>query len=287
VVTQLVTDLKVSPSDWLSTPSSVSKPWQIWYRYKGTLVKVQGMNREKDHSSRVKRTLELLQKEKEKLTLYGYNPITQTYLKQPPNQEIVSESNFNLLPDRLGFLDALKLAYENLQVEKPTLACVKSCLKYITVSATQIGIGHLPVDQIRRKHLKLLMNHCSEQRSLSPRSWNIYRSYLMMLFEQLDELEMVDHNPAKELKKKKETLQLRETLSPEERKKVREHLKLKYPDFYRFVEIFFHSGSRRTELLSLKVKDVSLEKGEFLTLVKKGDRKRFVIRVIKNVVKVY
>jgi integrase len=108
-----------------------------------------------------------------------------------------------------------------------------------------------------------------------------------MLFEQLDELEMVDHNPVKELKKKKEIIKLRKTLTNDERVRVREYLQKYQPHFYRFIQIFFHSGSRRTELLSLKVKDVNLETGEFVTLVKKGNQKRYVKRVIKNLVKGY
>ena len=74
----LVTALKVSPPDWLTNPSSIKQPWQIWYRYNGTLVKVQGMNREKKHSERVKCTIELIKVEEAKLFQYGYNPITKT-----------------------------------------------------------------------------------------------------------------------------------------------------------------------------------------------------------------
>lgn len=180
-------------------------------------------------------------------------------------------------------VDSLSLAIEHLDVERATQICVKSCIKYIGESAIAIGIAHLPVNQVRKGHIKLLMNNCAEQRKLSPRSWNAYRAYLMMLFEQLDELELVDHNPVRELKKKKETFQLRQTLTNEERERVKCHLKQNHPDFYRFVQIFFHSGSRRTELLSLKVKDVDLAKGQYITLVKKGQRKKHVVRVIKNI----
>ncbi len=132
-----------------------------------------------------------------------------------------------------------------------------------------------------------MMYDCSEQRNLSARNWNAYRTYLMMLFEQLDELEMVDHNPAKELKKRSETINLRLTLTQEERESVKLHLVSNYPEFYRFIQIFFHSGSRRTELLTLKVKDVNLEKEEYITLIKKGSQKRYAKKTIKNIVKPY
>lgn len=283
MVTKLVTALKVSPSDWLTNPSSVNRPWQIWYRYQGTLVKIQGMNREKKYSERVKCTIELIKAEETRLFHHGYNPITKTYLR-PPEAAISEVKTF--LSDR-GFIDALRLAADHLNVERSTQICVKSCLKYIAQSAKAMGIDSLAIGQIRRSHIKLLMNHCAEQRKLSPRNWNAYRAYLMMLFEQLDELELVDHNPVSQLKKKRETIQVRQTLTNEERERVKHHLKQNYSDFYRFVQIFFHSGSRRTELLSLKVKDVDLAKGEYITLVKKGQRKRQVIRVIKNIARCF
>lgn len=282
MVTRLVTALKVSPADWLTNPSSVNRPWQIWYRYRGTLVKIQGMNREKKYSERVKCTIELIKAEENRLHHHGYNPITKTYLRQP---KAATEVNPFLSESR--FTDALWLAADHLDVERSTKICVKSCLKYIAQSAKTIGIESFPIGQIRRSHIKVLMNHCAEQRKLSPRSWNAYRAYLMMLFEQLDELELVDHNPVSQLKKKRETIQVRQTLTNEERERVKSHLKQTYPDFYRFVQIFFHSGSRRTELLSLKVKDVDLLKGQYTTLVKKGPNKRHVIRVIKNIARAF
>jgi hypothetical protein len=149
VVTKLVTALKVSPSDWLTNPSSVNKPWQIWYRYYGFLVKVQGMNREKNYSERVKCTIELLNEQETKLFQYGYNPITKTYLRPP--KEVTSETESPRTVK--GFIDALNLAANHLDVERPTLSCVKSCLKYITDSSIKIGIDGLPVVQISYRFL--------------------------------------------------------------------------------------------------------------------------------------
>jgi len=281
VVTKLVTDLKVSPSDWLTNPSSINSPWQIWYRYRGKLVKVMGMNKEKNHSSRVELTIQLIKTEQLKLQKYGYNPISKTYLIAPP------EHAANSYTDSMGFAEAINLAYSQLKVEHATQLNIKCCIKYVFISAFKVGLADVSIDQVRKGHLKIIMNECHEQRNLSPRNWNAYRTYLMMLFEQLAELDIVDHNPAKELKKKSETIKIRTTLTSAEREKVKSYLKINYPVFYRFIQIFFHSGGRRTELLSLKVKDVDLYTGEYCTLVKKGKQKRMLIRVIKNVAAPY
>lgn len=44
---------------------------------------------------------------------------------------------------------------------------------------------------------------------------------------------------------------------------MREFLKTSYPSFYRFLQIFFHSGARESELLRLKTEDVNLDEQYF------------------------
>jgi integrase len=280
VVTKVVTELKVIPSDWLINPSSIHSPWQIWYRYNGKLVKIMRMNREKDYQARVEVTKQLIKEEEEKIKQFGFNPLTKTYQRAPKQVPLIAlQVTGN---NSIGFIAALQMAFDQLKREPGTLMNIKSCLKYVSKAAELLGIHELPVIEIRKKHIKILLSNCKGD-NISPRTWNVYRSYLMILFEELDELELVEHNPAKEIKKKKEDVKIRLTLTDEERELVKKHLQQNYPDFYRFVQIFFHSGGRRSELLNLRVRHVNLERGEYLAIVKKGNRKREVIRVIKDV----
>ncbi len=50
-----------------------------------------------------------------------------------------------------------------------------------------------------------------------------------------------------------------------------------------FIQIFFHSGARRTELFSLRIENVYLDKGYYQVFVKKGRKKRWVTKVIKEI----
>jgi len=52
---------------------------------------------------------------------------------------------------------------------------------------------------VRRKHIKLILNDCGT----TPHKFNKYRSYLMILFNELIELEATDQDPASGLKKQK------------------------------------------------------------------------------------
>ena len=141
VVTEVVTQLKVSPTDWLTNPSSINRPWQIWYRFKGILVKIQGMNRQKDYKSRVVLTKSLLNEEKEKLNNYGYNPITKTFLIEPFNPK----DKIAALQDHCSFKAALDLAFGHLRIHNHTKECIKSCLKYLNESLVDLGLREVPL----------------------------------------------------------------------------------------------------------------------------------------------
>ncbi len=106
---------------------------------------------------------------------------------------------------------------------------------------------------------------------------------MIILFKYLIEVEAVDVNPVRDISKQRIIRKIRLTLTLEERKKVNDHLKMKNPAFYRFVQIFFHSGGRIKELLSLRACDVDMENQTYKTLIKKGPQAHEKKRTIKNI----
>jgi len=178
---------------------------------------------------------------------------------------------------------SLDYAFSKLTVEPHTRECVASALKYIQLSIRALGYNQIEAHRITRKHVRLIMDHCEQERKLSARNWNAYRTYLAMLFEQLVEYELVDNNPVLQLRKKQEDEVIRTILTAEQRKLLVSHLRETDPVFLRFIQIFFHSGARRTELLDLRIENIYLDKGYYQVFVKKGRKKRWVTKVIKEI----
>lgn len=178
---------------------------------------------------------------------------------------------------------SLDHAFDKLTVEPHTRECVASALKYIQLSIRALGYNQVEAHKITRKHVRIIMDHCEQQRKLSPRNWNAYRTYFSMLFEELVEYEIVDENPVLQLRKKQEDDVVRELLTNEQRKLLVEHLRETDPVFLRFLQIFFHSGTRRSELLSVKIQNIYLDKGTYQVYIKKGRKKRWVTKVIKDI----
>lgn len=105
-----------------------------------------------------------------------------------------------------------------------------------------------------------------------------------MLFTELVELEAIEHNPIREIAKQKTVKRIRQTLTKEERSKVKRYLSKNYCTFWRFVHIFFHSGARLTELLSVKKEDIDLANQRYKCLIEKGKQYKEVWRTIKDTV---
>ena len=106
---------------------------------------------------------------------------------------------------------------------------------------------------------------------------------MMILLSVLCELEIVSTNFVRDIKKRKVIKHIRLVLTDEERVLVNEYLFEYFPEFHRFLHIFFHSGARISELLRVKDIDIDFKNQRFRLLIQKGSNYREVWRQIKTV----
>jgi integrase len=182
------------------------------------------------------------------------------------------------------FIAALKLVKDKVECSDSTKRDLRTMIPYVEKAAKNFRFENIPINQVRRKHIRLILDKIEEtSRWKSSHRYNKHRSNFMMLFSELTELEAIEFNPVRDLRKKKVTFRIREVLEPGERKKINEHLKIVAPALHIFAHIFFHSGARFTEMISLKGSSVDLKKQRFKILVRKGREFREVWRTIKDV----
>ncbi|HUZ60775.1 MAG TPA: tyrosine-type recombinase/integrase [Hanamia sp.] len=274
-------ELTVTPKDWKTCKvSAMARNWHIQYYFydnalkKRKFVLVKGMNRLKTLNERRQATTQLIENELYQLREKGYNPITGKFFI-----EITSG-----IDHRTSFIDALWKAYRLLKLEAMTLVDVRSLIRFIEIAAKKAGIERMEIQDVKRRHLRQMLEMIGEyKKSWSAYSFNNARAYLMMLYKKLLEQDAVETNPVKDIPKEKIILRIKSVLTTEERLRVDQHLKEVDPDYRRFMQIFFHSGSRKTELVRLKVADVNLDKQFFKLLIKKGSQQREELRAIKNI----
>lgn len=277
-------DPKVYPKNWKQPSASVRNYWYIWYRFydpsiqdeagniKPKLVQVKGMNEYKTVSERRLFTKKLLEQETHNLQVEGYNPWTGEY------------ANGGQVSSRMILTEALEYALKQVNVEPSTRADIKSVVKYVKQSAEEIKLASLQINQISRKHILRILEQCKlKNKRWSDNLFNHYRKYLSILFMQLVEVEVIDMNPIRDLSKRKTINRIRITLDNDQRGALDEYLQDNYPAFRRFVHVFFHSGSRISELVCLQLQDVDMEKQRFKITIKKGKHLREVWKTIKDI----
>jgi integrase len=291
----------VYPPNWKTGGQSLlKKDWYIQYRFydplfknkypRGRLKIVKGMNSFKDLCERREAVNILLADELQALRYQQYNPITGVVVEQVEDIAISYE-----IDPQMPFVDALKAALKYVDVKSQTKIDITSVLKYVGLAARNLRYDHIPISEIKKKNIKILLAEVGKidiidakgnriQRNFSDKRYNVYWKHLHRLFQELIELEACEYNPVKLIKKKSTVTKMRLTLTKEERHtSINEHLKEKFYSFFRFCQIFFHSGSRMTELLRVKVKDVDLYRQSFKMIVEKGKNKREEERTIKDI----
>lgn len=280
----------VYPNNWEKTSASVKKDWYIqYYFYDPTLkddrrykygkrcIIKSGINRYKTADQRRESMHDMMQEELYTLKVGGFNPITKT--------AIASIATAGEITPETSFIEALTKAYNNLTCKKATIIDIKSVLKYFSQALTQLRYDTIPIGGVKRKHVRLVLDQCGKAKpNWTANQFNHYRRYISMLFTELVELEAIEHNPIREIAKQKTVKRIRQTLTKEERSKVKRYLSKNYCTFWRFVHIFFHSGARLTELLSVKKEDIDLANQRYKCLIEKGKQYKEVWRTIKDTV---
>jgi integrase len=277
----------INPKNWNQPGASIKKDWYIQYyfydptfkeRYKNgrlTIVKG-GINQFKTLAERRQAAKILLAEEIRMLTEEDYNPITGYRLIAPPMEYEIDPAT--------PFIEALKMAMGKIRVEKSTASDLASVIRGVELSARQLRISHIRISEVRRKHIKsILENLMHTNERFTANRFNKYRSYLMMLFTELVELEAVESNPVREIRKQKVLQKQRILLTQEERTLINAELQKHHYEFWRFLIIFFHSGGREAELLRLRYEDIDLVNQRYKTIVRKGTTQREQLRTIKDV----
>lgn len=269
----------VYPKNWKEGGSELLEfDWRIQYYYhdpehidkwpKGRLCIVKGMNEFRSLEERRSVTREIMADEIEDLKS-GWNPITQT-------QMMDSSINYNELNPDLPFINAFRLALAKLIGTPKHINEVKLVVDRLEKTAIKLKMQNITIENLKRKELKHLL-HASD---FTPKYFNKARAYLSSLFVELVDEDCCDVNPVRDIRKLQVITETREILSDEDLDDVLKYLKSKNYNFWRYARIFLFSGSRNTELLSVKRSDVDLNEQEFSVLIKKGKQYKKVKKVI-------
>jgi integrase len=281
------TELKVYPNNWTYKKASLKKEWYIYYRFydpnfkanpkfkNGKLIVIKRMNGFKAILDRQEATRQIIREELERLIKRAYNPIT--------SKNRIDEQNCIGITPSTAFLDALYSVEKRISASNLTKRDFRTILNLVSKASNSLGYSQIPLSEISRMHIKKLLSQTDIIYGESAHRYNKIRSYLMILYKELNELEIVGTNPLRDISKRRAVQKIRNVLTPENRILIDTYLKDNYESFWRFMHIFFHSGARITELLRVKICDVDLKTQFFVVTIKKGGLFKEVRKPIKNI----
>ena len=261
------------PKNWENPDADVSIEWYIHYRFHdpnfvdkypdGALVKVRGMNYISAQADRRRVIKGLLDNEKKRL-LEGYNPIL---------KRIVDANDLEISPDT-PFPNALEKAYQLLPSSKSKKE-VRKALPHIKKALVLLRYSAIPIGQVRRKQVVAILAKISRTKEEQGKEWgaasyNHYRSYLIMLFKQLDICEAVELNLEK-VPIRKGIKRRRAVPSDEDMDLIDQEMRSKFYTFWRFIHIFHRSGARMAELMLVRKENVDLKNRKVYVVVRKRD----------------
>lgn len=271
----------VFPNNWNTPDADPKLTWRIVYWFydddlnQKKQVPLKGMNHLETVKEKQLMTKVALKEELEALK-NGYNPIRGRSIEE-------EELQGDILPST-PFITALRQTWEKLTCVHSTILDIKSTIKYISISARALKYDTIPIGEIRRRHIKRILEHCSETKERwSHNTYNAYRKNLGILFKELVEMEAMETNITRDLSKQKTIRKIRKILTPEECKIVDKWAKNYDRRFWLLINIFFHSGCRTTEIFRVRRKHVDLEKQTVLMTVLKGNQPFEVEKPVKNI----
>jgi len=286
--------VSVTPKNWETGGKSLlKKMWVIRYRYyddnkginKG--IWISDFNRVDDLEERRQQLRDALAAETDNLKNNGWDPINKACIAA-----LTKKENTDKISNLMSFEDALKFADTKIKVSEETRKHETSpLLRQLLDQSVKIGIAIEPIKNVTRKNLKELIVKCAKtlvtdyntESVFSNDKYNRCRKVLGYYYKELLDYEVVEANIPLSLSKEKQTIKrLAPEISTENQKKVSDYLRDNHRSFWLYMQTFYNSAPRSSEMMRLKVMDVDFKNQRVKYLIKKGKVYEEKYRVIPD-----
>lgn len=221
--------------------------WYVYFRYNGHLKRYKfGINYIKDLKQREIEANSLAKVLHRKLKK-GWNPL------------LPEASQFS---DEMLFTAALNFALEKKKKDlaPKSYSGYKGTVNFIKTAVESLHLSYLTISELKRPHIRTIMDECKRQRKWSNKAYNKHLNHLKAVLSELIQWDILEVNPAHKIK----NLPVEESTANtpaniEQHKIIKEHLKENHFSFFVFVATIYHTGIRIWEALQLKASMIDFE----------------------------
>lgn len=242
---------------------STGDKWFVWFRYRDEksgkmklIIKKGGANYSDFNQKEKLSQLQALRKALlYKLEVQGWNPITNT-CNVPKERDIDLE-----LLRSMGLNDAIEFALSKCSVATKTKVDYRCTARFFKTAAEHFDIHKKAISDVKRIHVKSMLEHLHKTRSWSNHAYNKNIGNLRAILDRLIEWDILEINPAGKIKTlKKMESEKYVPITKEEKQIIAAYLKEHHFRFFVFLMIIYHTGVRPKEILALKIKDLNVAK---------------------------
>lgn len=225
----------------------LGKPWFVYFRYDGKLIrKKYGINYIDDYKKRLTEA-NLIRDALHQKLIEGWNPF-------------LTDVNFDQ-SQKMTIPEALRFAMEKkTNLSQNTIDHYNLTVKWTIEAVEKIHLQHAYIIDIKRQHIKSVMETVKSTRKWSNKAYNKNLGYLRAIFSELIEWNIIENNPASKIKSLKvQKTNANITATDNQTKKIKELLENEWLNFYIFIITIFHTGMRPEEILQIKISMVDLK----------------------------
>lgn len=254
----------------------LKKSWYVYFRYGDKkLVFKKGINYIKNYKKRSAEANALASALHDKLKR-GWNPLI------PDIYDTTSH---------LNLIDALDFALEKKKdcLAPKTYLGYRCSLGFIKYAIVSLDLNYLPIADIKRIHVKTILEKIKLQRKASNNSYNKYLDHFRAILSELIQWDIIPINPANNIKNLPVAESRANTpATPEQHIIIKNELQKNHCDFYNFIVTIFHTGIRPEEILKLQLKMIDLSRCEIVlpSEITKTNKER-IVPINKHLFEIY
>jgi len=245
----------------------LSKAWYVYFRYNNKLFRYKyGINYINNYKKRLLEANSIRDVLDDKLKK-GWNPNIPDIYNSTSDMTLVESLDFAL--------DKKKPA-----LAKKSISGYTGTLNFIKSAIAELSLTHIPIIEVKRIHIKTILEKIKEQRNASNHSYNKYLTHFGAILSELIQYDIIEVNPADKIKHlPTEESILHNPASLNQIEKIKKELKIQDPNFFNFVAIIYHLGIRPDEILQIKLSMINFDEN-IITLIPKNTKGKKKYRIL-------
>lgn len=178
-------------------------------------------------------------------------------------------------------IEALKFALEKKKpnISPKTYSGYNGSVNFLETAINKIGLSNINIVDVKRVHVKLIMEKAKELNSWSNKAHNKHLNHFKAVLSELLQWDIIENSPAFKVDNLKvSSPDANRPASKDDMQRIRTELETNHRNFYIFCITIFFTGIRPEEILKIKLSMVNLKDSEIVLPpeITKTNKKRIV-----------